>query len=388
MSTPHSTLSQPKKSGHKATRDWLFNPAELAIIGYSGSGKTTLAERLIARLAPGRRLAFVKHGHGFAMDQPGKDSDRARAAGATVIVLSAPDQHALLSQGELDAYAAPRLTLDADWVLVEGYKHQGLPSILLLDGEARLWHELDEAARGQVIAAAGTGPRPAALPPALPWFDRDDVDGLAALAGEHFVRALARRPLYGLVLAGGKSSRMGQDKAALNYHGKPQIEHARDLLAGLCQEVFLSLRPDQAAPAGWSTVSDRFSGFGPLGGILSAQHTHPKAAWLVLACDLPYLTPACLQALLAGRDPWRLATAFVSTHDGLPEPLAAVWEPKSRFALHHFLALGYDCPRKVLINTRPKLLTQADPRWLDNVNHPGEYQAARAALSAIPGNTP
>jgi molybdenum cofactor guanylyltransferase len=53
----------------------------------------------------------------------------------------------------------------------------------------------------------------------------------------------------------------------------------------------------------------------------------------VLACDLPFLTDAALAQLLEERDPTALATAYRSAHDGLPEPLCAIWEPAAAAAL-------------------------------------------------------
>lgn len=189
-------------------------------------------------------------------------------------------------------------------------------------------------------------------------------------------------PLYGLILSGGKSERMGQDKALMQVGGETQMARAGRLLAGLCERVFVSARQEQAerAAAPWPVIADSFLGLGPMGGILSAQRAHPEAAWLVMACDLPYVTAATLAALLDGRNPFRYATAFQSSSDGFPEPLCAVWEPKSHYRMLHFLGLGYNCPRKVLINSRIQLLRQADPRWLDNVNTPAELDAARRDL--------
>ena len=72
---------------------------------------------------------------------------------------------------------------------------------------------------------------------------------------------------------------------------------------------------------------DSVAGEGPIVGIRSALAANPNVAWLVLACDLPFLSDAALSQLLRERDPAAVATAYRSTHDGLPEPLCAIWEP-------------------------------------------------------------
>lgn len=143
-------------------------------------------------------------------------------------------------------------------------------------------------------------------------------------------------PLFGLVLAGGASTRMRTDKAALDYHGRPQLQWAFDLLARCCTATFVSVRPDQrddAIRAAYPQIVDRQPGAGPIAGIFAALLAHPKAGWLVLACDLPFVNERTLKHLIAARDPQRVATAYRSSHDGLPEPLCAIWEPAARDAL-------------------------------------------------------
>src|SRR6185437_15910850 len=101
----------------------------------------------------------------------------------------------------------------------------------------------------------------------------------------------ATSPVYGLVLAGGHSTRMKQDKATLSYHGRTQLEWAMALLEGRVEKAFVSVRPGQSdsVRARFEQIVDTHDGLGPIAGILAAQARHPEAAWLVLACDLPFL---------------------------------------------------------------------------------------------------
>ena len=197
-------------------------------------------------------------------------------------------------------------------------------------------------------------------------------------------------PVYGLVLAGGQSTRMKRDKATLAYHGgKTQLEWAMELLQPHVERAFVSVRPGQADPirARFEQIVDTREGLGPIAGIMAAQARYPDVAWLVLACDLPFIEAATLDYLLAARDPTRLATAFRSghpnnpKHNGLPEPLCAIYEPSSREAILAHVAAGKDCPRKFLINADTKLLDQPNPRALDNVNTPDEYGSAMTSLN-------
>lgn len=188
--------------------------------------------------------------------------------------------------------------------------------------------------------------------------------------------------LYGLVLAGGRSTRMGRDKATLVYRGRPQVDVARELLAGVCASVFVSCRPDQAGLTG-ALLHDRYDNIGPLAGILTAMDAHPDKAWLVLACDLPFLDRATLDELIARRDASKPATAFRGRIDGLPEPLCAIYEPKMRERLHAFVREGVTCPRKALIRSEATLLDLPNPFALENANRPEEAERAMSASSGI-----
>ena len=193
---------------------------------------------------------------------------------------------------------------------------------------------------------------------------------------------MEKNRLFGLILAGGHSKRMGQDKTLLSYHGKPQVEHVRGLLKGVCAEVFISAKDKKGDTLGCPLLIDhqQFADAGPLTGILSAMSAYPDESWLVMACDLPFVTKKTLQYLIENRDPAKPATAFISTSDGLPEPLCAIWEAHGFKDFLEFFRKGLHCSRKMLIKSSAHLITQPDPRWLDNVNTPQEYQQALAVL--------
>ena len=189
--------------------------------------------------------------------------------------------------------------------------------------------------------------------------------------------------LCGLVLAGGASRRMGRDKASMSYHaGQSQLEWACAVLARHCDDVFVSIRADQAddpTRQGRPAIVDAREGVGPIAGIAAAQAARPDCAWLVLACDLPFVTDECLEQLVANRD-GRPVVAYRSTHDGLPEPLCAIYEPASREGITAAIESGANCPRRFVIRSGVALLEQPVPHALDNVNTPDELERARASL--------
>src|SRR5271169_5373958 len=81
--------------------------------------------------------------------------------------------------------------------------------------------------------------------------------------------ALTAAPIYALVLAGGRSTRMQRDKAALTYHGRTQLEWAVSLLHPHAQRVFVSVRPDQTndpVRARFDQIVDTHENLGPVAG--------------------------------------------------------------------------------------------------------------------------
>ncbi len=196
-------------------------------------------------------------------------------------------------------------------------------------------------------------------------------------------------PVFGLILAGGLSSRMKRDKAAIEYRGQSQLHRAFALAARHVPAVFISVRAAQArdpARAKYPQIVDSVPGEGPIVGIRSGLAQRADVAWLVLACDLPFLNDAALEQLLAERDPASSATAYRSAHDGLPEPLCAIWEPKAGPELAAYQARGGQCPRKYLMHHPVRILEPRDRRALDNVNTPDEYADAVSVLASAPEN--
>jgi len=192
--------------------------------------------------------------------------------------------------------------------------------------------------------------------------------------------------IYGLVLSGGKSTRMGTDKSLIEYHGIPQREHLYHLLSKVCERTFISLRAEQEAttPFGFVTIADEDKFRGPFNGILSAHSRHEEVAWLVLACDLPLMDLPALEQLIEERAPEKLATAFANEEDPLPEPLCAIWEPHAlQKAIEYLEAGNGTCPRKFLINNDTKLVFPKNKNVILNANSEGEYKEALAKLSAV-----
>lgn len=187
-------------------------------------------------------------------------------------------------------------------------------------------------------------------------------------------------PLHGLVLAGGRSTRMGRDKARLRYGARTQLQTAFDLLSPLVLECRVSVRADQRGEplrAGFPQLVDALDDIGPAAGLLAAHAYTPQAAWLALACDLPLLEASALQTLIGARAPGVAALAFRSAHDGLPEPLCAVWEPAALQRLQAQVSGGRHGLRSVLHGADVRLLPLPCAHVLDNANTPQDHARLR-----------
>ncbi len=141
-------------------------------------------------------------------------------------------------------------------------------------------------------------------------------------------------PLVGGILIGGASRRMGSPKALLEWQGESFLERIARTLAAVVPEVAL-LGSGIALPAGvasLSVVADGGGVAGPLAGLLSAAAARPDAAWLVLTCDQPLLSPAALAWLVGERRADRIAVLPRLVADRI-EPFPGIYEPGCRAEL-------------------------------------------------------
>lgn len=183
--------------------------------------------------------------------------------------------------------------------------------------------------------------------------------------------------MKGLLLVGGKSTRMGQDKSQLILReGITQRERGIQLLQSICDKVFISTAQDE----GQNSIPDAYGNIGPLGAIASAQKHNPDTPWLILACDLPLLEQEHLSTLCQNRQTDKDATYFLSATDQFPEPLCAIWEPSSISAVKSALDAGQRCPRSVLKHLNGNPLPNPGLWSLANSNTEADLIEIRARL--------
>ena len=352
-----------------------FGRNETAIVGAPCGDIKDLAYGLIRHFGKKYKLAYADADHA-SFDNPQKTKELKEGAFAAFTDHNVFERFDYVNK--TDKFERNRRFAEADFIFINGNHFAGQKQVVIIHPKkaASLKKKAGKLTNVELILLAENE---AEIPvwlkenlgeklSQIPIYQLSDNQSITT----YFENRLADLipPIHGLVLAGGKSMRMGRDKGTIDYHGKPQREYAFDMLNSLCEKTFLSGRKEQITE--WKnqfpTVADTFTGLGPFGAILSAFRENPNTAWLCVACDLPLLTEKALQQLIAQRDPSKIATAFYNSDTKFPEPLITIWEPKSYPILLHFLSLGYSCPRKVLINSDVKVVRLMDESVLVNVN--------------------
>lgn len=181
-------------------------------------------------------------------------------------------------------------------------------------------------------------------------------------------RTILDKPVYGLVLTGGKSSRMGEDKALIHYKGGPHGQYIFDILSKYCDQVFISSKKDQwvGTPLeSLPSIHDHFDG--PVGGILSAFETYPDVNWIVVACDLIHFNQTTVEKLLSEASD-KVATCFKNDQKDFPEPLCAFYTPNAKKYFVQAIKDDVTCPVKILKNLDITLIPQTNGINLANIN--------------------
>jgi molybdopterin-guanine dinucleotide biosynthesis protein A len=349
-----------------------FAAPVLAVCGLSGSGKTTLLEAAIPLLVQrGLAVAVIKHtSHGFEVDRQGKDSDRLFRAGAT-ISLRGPEQQFELRAAALSLeITLARLSCDHDLLLVEGHKDTALPKLWL--GNAERW-DAPEGVTGIVSALAWNSDRLAAF---LKYID-------------HWLpMAWNARPLHCGLLLGGKSARMGRPKQALQFGGRALGEIAAAALVavpGIHRVAVLGGGVLPPVLSTWTQLPDAPEFAGPGAGMIAAHRWAPEAAWIVAACDHPWLRARHVEWLAAQRQPGRWAVVPLQ-RDGHPCPTLALYEPQALEAMERLARAErtHNADPSALLKLPRTAVLEPPPELADGwtgVNTPEELRAEEVRLA-------
>lgn len=179
--------------------------------------------------------------------------------------------------------------------------------------------------------------------------------------------------LSGLVLCGGKSVRMGRDKAFIVYHKQPQYAHVAELMSTFCNQVFISCNQEQKTRIDqyYHTIIDSatFENSGPLSGVLTAFETVKETAFMVIGCDYPYFTINDMLALTDAREPGVDVVCYQNPDSGFEEPLLAIYEQQCAPLLLRYYQEGNTSLRHFLKTVRTKFINTHN-RNITSVDYP------------------
>ena len=395
----HRIMMKMKKHRKHTNLERRFNdnfaPNEISILGTNCGNISDLVSKVSQKLN-NYKLAYFDASHAKDVEENSLSEYTFHHQGNVQITTS----------GNVNKFQQRLDFAQYDYVFINGNHYQGAKQILILDEakEASVLKRLDQLDSIQFVVKLNSETKyfdflEEKYPQIknITCYTIDEVDAIANHINNLIQEKIA--PVKGLILVGGKSTRMGTDKSELIYHSKSQKEFAKELLENNNLETFYSVRDFSTAlemtnenlnvtlsaverSQGYQEISDKFLNLGPFGGICSAFQKDPNAAWLVLATDVPFVNNEVIQLLLKHRNPSKIATAIKGKSNQFVEPLITIYEPKAYPILLQYLAQGYSCPRKVLINSDVEVV-EIDEDFIRNINTPEEFEAAKKELDTL-----
>lgn len=190
--------------------------------------------------------------------------------------------------------------------------------------------------------------------------------------------------ITGIILAGGKSSRMGKDKGMIHLAGKPLISYSIDALKPFCDQILISSNSENYELFGYPVYKDIFPDSGPMGGIYSCLLQSSTSLNLVLSCDMPLVSQSLIKYILDKNDENSISVPIHG--DNFIEPLCASYSTKT---IPYFKKLIGQRNLKLidLINMVPSRQIRLDsslpfykPDLFLNINHPDDLERASALL--------
>lgn len=348
-----------------------FAPNEIAILGTKCSIIADFVQKIVENIQKKTKIAYLDASHSDTISNPIFDTFTAHHSG----------NFNTISNTDLNKYNDRVRFSDYDLLFINGNHYKGAKQILIIDNEkdASVLKRLDQLERIQFVVKLNDESEYFDFLikkyPSIQNLKCYTINEVEAISN-HVYNLIQERisAVQGLVLAGGKSSRMGQDKTRLEYFGKPQLEHAVELLERNLLKTFISLAIDQESEK-YKFIQDKFVNLGAFGAICSAFQSDPNKAWLVLASDLPFVDDSIIKLLLEKRNPAKVATTIKGKSKEFVEPLITIYEPKAYPKLLSYLSQGYSCPRKVLINSDVEII-EVDDHFVRNINTPEEFHQA------------
>ncbi len=355
-------------------------PAVIAITGIKNSGKTTLITKLLPALSEkGYKVAVVKHdGHNFDPDVPGTDSYKYRQSGAFASAIYSSELMMIIKeQSVTESYLIDQLS-DADIVLLEGFKSSHYPKIeVIREGNSDTPFTNENLLLGIATDLKSFKSERTAC------FDLNNTEEISNALIKAF-EIQKNNSIGMLLLAGGKSTRMGRSKALLKYKGIPFWR----MIAGVLEEfseVFISIshEEDDLVYEGFETVRDQTDRIGPIGGLKAAFSSEKYSSYFVSACDMPDMNTDFVKFMI---DLWKPLSSigyeglFIKDETGRIYTSAGIYSSSMKRKIEDNISLGFYRLKDILNESKVyyypyEELNEKCRMALKNVNTADDYKA-------------
>ena len=192
---------------------------------------------------------------------------------------------------------------------------------------------------------------------------------------------IAKKHITGIVLAGGKSSRMGCDKGFLNFNNKPMVQYSIDALNPLVTKIIIVSNNTNYDTLGHKRITDSFTDAGPVAGIYSGLQASTTEYNLVLSCDIPLITTKVLQKLVNAHD--GVSEVIQAVSHGKAMPLVALYKTTIKDTLHGLLLENEKRLHVAVASCRFKnvILNVTDENSTTNINTMVEFKTLTHAYN-------
>lgn len=176
----------------------------------------------------------------------------------------------------------------------------------------------------------------------------------------------------GVILAGGKSSRVGSHKAILPYKGKVMLNYAIDSLKPLCSEILISISKQDTHEYSYPTIVDEFNEIGPISGLYSALTCSSNEYVLCLSCDVPNVTVESLKILLNNIEGF---DAVIPIHSGNKvEPLVACYKKSILEKVTNAIGSNQFKLQELINNLHVNYINFEDSEQFRNINFKSDFE--------------
>lgn len=177
--------------------------------------------------------------------------------------------------------------------------------------------------------------------------------------------------LVGVVISGGKSSRMGTDKSLLLWNNKPFYLHTAEILAPFCSEIYVSCNVSQSNNYILPVITDKYGSYGPISGVLSSMHALSGHSIITLPCDMPELSEGIINEMISSNKE-RLDGVFLKDDNNQLEPMLAIYNPTIYSKLLAWYDSGKYSLKKFIESCDNISYLTLDMHTLINLNTPTE----------------